>query len=656
MCGILALARVSSEPVTTRPVVAATALVAHRGPDDEGYLLWTGTPKPNVYAGPGTAAVTRRARRLEDVPAVAPWRVAFGHRRLSIVDLSPGGHQPQVHEPTGLAITYNGEIYNHVELRQDLERRGYVFRSNSDTEVLLTAWAEWGPACLPRLNGMFAFVVLDPRRSGTLHAVRDRFGVKPLYWARVGDWLAFSSEVKQLRALPGYTLRLDESTATDYLARGILDHTSHTFDAAIQQLRGGEQAVVALDATLPAVQVSRWYDLAPRPWGGTPVEAAEGFRDLLADSVRLRLRADVPVGSCLSGGLDSSSIVSLAARALKEQSRHAGQVTVTACFADERYDEWRYAKEVVAEAGASAVTVWPTVDQLQRDLDRQLWHMDEPFGSTSQFSQWCVFAAAAEAGLKVMLDGQGGDEQLGGYGGTTTVALLAGLLKRGELGAFVHEVAALRAARGAFPLAEIVLAVRNLAPPLAALLPARHRYAASAPDWLRSSAPSRIPTIAPTELQETLRQQTLALSLPALLRYEDRNSMAWSIEARVPFLDYRLVEFLAGLPDGFKIRDGATKVVLRNGMRGVVPEPVLARRDKMGFVTPEERWVREAVPGWVRDALEDALAVSGWIVDPDRARRFLADTLAGRVPYSFALWRIICFGRWLRSLDVAGTP
>jgi len=298
MCGILGLVRSPNDSRTsTHPVCAATTIVQHRGPDDEGFLLWDGVTS-RAYAGVDTAERSRVEHGLDQLPADASWRVAFGHRRLSIVDLSPLGHQPMVHEATGLAICYNGEIYNFAELRIDLEHEGHHFRSHSDTEVLLHAWLEWGPACLDKLNGMFAFLVLDPRGGGSLHAVRDRFGVKPLYYARVNGLLGFASEVKQIRALPGFRHQLDETVARDYLAFGLVDHTERTFDAAVRHLGGGEHAVVKLDHPDLPMSMQRWYDLAPATFGFGCVPMCPSAPVYRVDWIR-RLSFASPVGSSM---------------------------------------------------------------------------------------------------------------------------------------------------------------------------------------------------------------------------------------------------------------------------------------------------------------------------------------------------------------------
>src|SRR6185312_6308004 len=263
MCGILGLVRRDGRAETqTLALVEATRRVRHRGPDDEGYLLWHPREPAGIYAGDETSPKTRDARRLALLPSRTQWLVGLGHRRLSIVDLSPGGHQPMLHRDSGLGIVFNGEIYNHLELRSDLERVGHRFASHSDTEVLLAAWAEWGPSCLDRLNGMFAFLLLDPRDGGTLHAVRDRFGVKPLYWAVVGDVIGFASEIKQIRTLPGYTFVPNERSVRRYLTDARLDGSSDTMHDGVRQLRGGERAIVDLRSRDASVKVTRWYRFA----------------------------------------------------------------------------------------------------------------------------------------------------------------------------------------------------------------------------------------------------------------------------------------------------------------------------------------------------------------------------------------------------------
>lgn len=647
MCGIFALLN-SVDISTTSCLKAGTEIIHHRGPDDEGYLLWNPGTFPNVYAGTNTANASKRDKQLLPLPTEQKWKVGLGHRRLSILDLSSAGHQPMVHQESGISITYNGEIYNYLEIRKELELKGYKFNSKTDTEVLLLSWVEWGHECLNRLNGMFSFVVLDPA-AGKLYAVRDRFGVKPLYWTKTASYIAFCSEIKQLRALPEYKFDLNKTIAIDYLAYGILDHTENTFDTNIFQLRGGQIAEVAINDPSPKVNVTYWYQLKAKKWMGTDKDAINRFEELFTDSIRLRLRSDVPVGSCLSGGLDSSSIVCIMSQLLKNEL-HKGLITITSCFEEKRFDEWEYAKAVVEQTEAKSYKTFPTVERLQDELDKLIWHMDEPFGSSSQFSQWSVFAEAARAGLKVMLDGQGADEQLAGYGGNDE-PLYSGLLKEWSWLPLLNEWKSYKNANGYLPKAQIIGAFHRAYPGFLPKYFKKFSRRGFFPDWLHMPDKSyRFPLPASTSLQESMIQQTLSSSLPALLRYEDRNSMAFSIESRVPFLDYRFVEFTLGLPEHLVYKNGLRKVILRKAMQKTLPEKVNQRRDKMGFVTPEESWLKETAKDWFYNNIMQAVTENPDIFNESLIKTMTQDIVKGKSSFNFTLWRILCFGRWIKSL------
>jgi asparagine synthase (glutamine-hydrolysing) len=587
------------------------------------------------------------------VPQRDDIRVALGHRRLSIVDLSPGGYQPMATAERDLWVVYNGEIYNHVELREELRALGHAFRSQSDTEVLLAAYRAWGRDCLARFNGMFAFVLVDRNRR-TLFAARDRFGVKPLYWwadPRAG--LALASEIKQLGALPEWRARLNGQRAYDFLVWGLFDHTSETLFREVNQLAGGECLEVDLHRAGAAPKPERWYALRPRPFSGGIDRAAEEFGDLLRDSVRLRLRADVPVGSCLSGGLDSSSIVCAANAVLRAQGAESQQRTFSACMDVPRLDERRYVDAVVRATRVEAHFVSPQLEPLFDALDRMIWHQDEPFGSTSIYAQWEVFRLAAQHGVKVMLDGQGADESLGGYPVFFSSRIAAQLRSLDVAGA-LREAAALRRVHG-YPW-RWTLRQALIASLPAGLIQALRRTAA--PDWLDANALGAraahpldpVDAGARASLESLSEAQLLRSSLPALLHWEDRDSMAHSVEARVPFLDYRLVEFALGLPPEHKISGAVTKRVLREAMKGVLPEAVRARTDKLGFQTPEEEWMR-GTPEPFRAALARAQEACLGILRP-AARSVLEEVVAGGSANSSLAWRLIAFGAWIERFRI----
>jgi asparagine synthase (glutamine-hydrolysing) len=564
----------------------------------------------------------------------------------------------------GVWIAYNGEVYNHLELRQELEAEGIQFATRSDTEVLLAAYQRWGSKCLERFNGMFAFVLVDLGR-GTAFAARDRFGVKPLYYRiGAGGTIAFASEIKQFAALPDWKPALNGQRGYDFLAWGLFDHTDETLFEGVYQLRGGEFTEIELDDRgVPRragtrLQTMRWYNLSAEPFSGSFNEASMRMGELLADSVRLRTRSDVPVGSCLSGGLDSSSIVCLLHRELLGLGAGT-QKTFSAVATLQAYDESRFIDEVVRTTGVDAHRVEPGVDGLFRALDQVAHHQDEPFGSTSVYAQWHVFALSARHGVKVMMDGQGADEQLAGYHGFFGV-LLGSLLRSGRWSEFVSEVGAIRRAH-AYPMNWCLQQSLNNVLPEILRRPLRRLAGRTSaqPDWLDLSRLRAIPVnpyiaaghAGAKSIADMSEAQLLASSLPMLLHWEDRNSMAHSVEARVPFLDYRLVEFVLGLPDEYKLSAGVTKRVLRQAMLGVLPETIRGRMDKLGFATPEEVWMKSDSPKLFRDALCEAIASSNGILRPS-ALSVLNRMIDGKIPFSFLPWRLISFGTWVRKFGV----
>ena len=382
------------------------------------------------------------------------------------------------------------------------------------------------------------------------------------------------------------------------------------------------------------------------------------FRDKFIESVKLRLRADVPVGSCLSGGLDSSSIVCVANQLLREQDAHSLQRTFSACAEVERFDERKWIDEVVRQTALDAHYVYPALENLFEVSPKITWHQDEPFGSTSIFAQWNVFQLAAENNVRVMLDGQGADEQLAGYHGYFAPRL-AKLLRRGKLMKLWRELQATKKLHG-YSVAYLLAGIANQ------MLPNRLKNAVKrimgrthdSPAWLDMQllgAQAVNPYIkygGPAYSISALSYaQLTATNIQMLLHWEDRNSMAHSIESRVPFLDYRLVEFVLGLPDEYKLSCGITKRVQRAAMSGILPDVIRDRMDKLGFVTPEEVWVRQQSPDLFRKKLDQAIAGSRGILLPE-ARATLEAMISGTQGFNFGVWRMISFGEWLERFSV----
>lgn len=665
MCGLAALVALERKAVPS--ILPMLDAIRHRGPDDEGWAAFAGSDLRVVCGGGPDTPQACYAAPLPHAPAVnavlpGDARVCLGHRRLSILDVSPAGHQPMSCAQGRFWVVFNGEIYNHPELRRELESLGHRFVSRSDTEVLLAAYAQWGEECLGKLDGMFAFVLLD-RAAQTLLAARDRFGIKPLYsWFSPSGTLAFASEIKQFSMLPGWGATINGQRAYDFLVWGLLDHTGETLFRGVGQLRPGTAVRVNLhhdgeSSENAVLNRFRWYRLEPRPFEGTFEDAAQIFRERFTDSVQAHLRADVPVGSCLSGGLDSSSIVCVMNRLLREQGVRERQHAFSACSSIARFDEREFIDVVVEHTGVEAHYVYPDPRRLFTELDRITWHQDEPFGSTSIFAQWSVFALAAEHGVKVMLDGQGADEQLAGYRGFHG-ALYAGLFRRMRWLELLRELRAAGRTQGISTWWALKYVADALLPDILRQ-PLRTLFGQipESPGWLNLERLGAMPCDpfrrqgAAMSVGELSLRQLTATNLQMLLHWEDRDSMAHSIEARVPFLDHKLVEFVLGLPDSFKLHRGVTKRVLREGMRGVLPEAIRTRMSKLGFATPEEHWVLHELPEKFREALGKAVEQSGGILSR-QAVCVLDDMIVGKRDFSFLPWRMISFGAWMERFDV----
>lgn len=665
MCGILGIWNFDGKHIDLKNLQVATNIMRHRGPDDEGYFLINTRSGKKINCR-GNDTDIRLNLPLIDKFKHEEFDVAFGFRRLAILDLSPAGHQPMLSADGRLSIIFNGEIYNYLDLRTELTNDGYSFHTATDTEVILAAYDRWGLDCLSRFNGMWAFAIYDSH-AHTLFLARDRFGVKPLYyWVSPQGFVAFASEIKAFSVLPGWKPYGNGQRIYDFLVYGILDHTDETMFCDVFQMAPGSYAHWPLRTTemmqlaamagnkLPTQQ---WYQLKPMPFSGNLMNAAEGFCERLTDSVRLRLRADVPVGSCLSGGLDSSSIVCIANRLLREQGVEGQQKTYSACTDVARFDERLYIDKVVADTGVHARYTYPSMDALFNLLPDLSWYQDEPFGSTSIFAQWCVFELATRAGVKVMLDGQGADEMLAGYH-SFFGQRLAGLLKRFKLLSMFREWNLIHTKHGYSNLTLARWTTRNCIPALAPLVATICGTSNKILAWLDIRRLGVEPDDfgrrwdrCGTTVQEVSNALITLISVPMLLHWEDRNSMAHSIESRVPFLDYRLVEYVLGLPDEFKISEGVTKRVLREGMRNILPEEIRWRMDKVGFATPEEIWMREKNTAYFRELLSEAISLSGGILKREVFDIF-DNTVAGVRQFDFLIWRIISFGVWVKRFGV----
>lgn len=636
MCGIFAILTLKpseSDPETWKDMSQS---IEHRGPDDQGYALFElereQLPVTFKEINPEVQGQRRGGSLL------------LGHRRLSIIDLSSSGHQPMCNETGSLWIVFNGEIYNYLELKDELLKKGHFFRSTSDTEVILHAYEEWGEECLNRFNGMWAFALWDVKRK-RLFCSRDRFGIKPLYYYSNGKRFVLASEIKAI--LQDNAIRRVENQARvyDYLAYGDLDHSEETLFQNIRQLPGAHSLVLDVEREAFRFRTFRYWDLDYRERSETG-GVEDTFFDLLEKSIQLHMRSDVPVGTCLSGGLDSSSIVCLTKRFLRANVHK----TFSACFDEKKYNERHFVEEVVELTRPDPYFVYPRAEDLFDDLRSLIWFQDEPFGSTSIYAQWKVFELAKKHDVKVILDGQGADELLAGYHPYFGY-FLSELLRTFQLGRFFGEYGKIRKLYQYSHVWFLSHLAVSLFPP--GVVDCLRRGALSyTAGWLRNDARPDHRTRRERRFRNLLFDRLYhSLTrgiLPALLHYEDRNSMAHSIEARVPFLDYRLVEFVFTLPMSKIIRDGTTKMILRESMRGVLPESIRNRRDKMGFGTPAETWFRTVLREPFRDILSSKSFEDRGYCDVRKIKESFDTFCGGKNLMSSTVWRWINLELWFR--------
>jgi asparagine synthase (glutamine-hydrolysing) len=556
--------------------------------------------------------------------------IGLVHRRLAIIDLSENANQPMTNEDGTLWVVFNGEIYNYIELHQDLVRKGHRFQSKSDTEVILHAYEEWGTDCLNHFNGMWAFALID-EKSGTLFCARDRFGIKPFYYTLVDNTFLFASEIKALLAHPDVGKLPDTKTLGIFLAWGVLDHSQRTMFEGILQLKPAHAILVGKDGIgdpFPYWKVNISSDIQSLV---TDYDAATRLLSVLSDATSIHLRSDVAVGTCLSGGIDSSTLTVLINKLIRKEapaSVGALQKTFSAVFSDTRFDESRYIDEIIASTGVNNRRTEPTPEELLNDIYQLVYMQDEPFGSLSIYAQYCVMRIAREE-VKVVLDGQGADELLAGYLAYQS-SYIGGLLRNFHpLEASYEIFGNFRYHPGFLGSSLKQLLVRKK----------RRKLLKGDPQEIRRYNGS---------LDEVLHRELTATNLPSLLHYEDRNSMAFSIEARVPFLDVRVVEYIASLPLKQKIHNGVTKVSLRRAIKGIIPESIRCRMDKMGFVTPEEVWMKESLRPFVLKILNSSVFRERPFWDADAVKGDYLKYIEGSSLYSPEIWRIICAELWLQ--------
>lgn len=557
MCGIFGY--IGKEPIDLK---ASINPIHHRGPDSDGF--WTHLIDADTI-GPA-----------HEMAASNENKVAFAFKRLAIIDLRPESNQPFSHENGRYHIIFNGEIYNYLELKEDLKEAGIRFLTNSDTEILLKAYVHWGSDCFQKLNGMWACCIYD-KEEGKLVVCRDRFGIKPLYYLKTSQGVSFFSEIKQIFNHPEFKKEANELVIRDFLESAILDASNETFFKGVKAFPQSHFAEIDINNP-QEIKEFRYFDLKessekPKSYK----ESVQEFKALFESSVNLRFRSDMPVGACLSGGLDSSSIVSLAG--------HFGK-KINAFSIDNKdpeLSEISYVKDVVDKYNTlNSVVAFNELDDLKL-LDEMFKIQDEPISGLGVIAQWRVMKLASENKVTVLLDGQGGDEIFGGYR-KFVFFYLKELLKKKKFARAVREMVSFFSS-GEFNLLDKE-GVRRY-------LNRTHVSEYLTEEALKIEKSHNISISGASDFSQKSYEDIYFYSYPQLLRYEDRNSMAFSLESRVPFLDYRLVEFVYNLPASYKIRKGFTKAILRDSMKGILPDSVRLRKSKLGFATPEKRWMQK---------------------------------------------------------------
>lgn len=619
MCGILGTIGEDPGLVLMRGP-GALATIAHRGPDDEG--TWTD----------GIA-----------------W---LGHRRLAIIDLTAGGHQPMVHAPSGVVVTFNGEIYNYIELREELEAKGHVFRTDSDTEVLLAAYVAWGRECLSHFNGMWSFLIWDPRSRSAFFA-RDRLGVKPLYYTVRGRSLAVASEPKALLTLYPELRRVDEKTLYAFLAEGKLYTGDRSFYSGIQVLPAGHLGTFTPGDAVPRIQ-AYWTPSSERAPETSYEASLDRFSQLLRDAVRLRMRSDVPVGFTISGGLDSSAVLQAAVSASDPDGERLQAFTsVYAAGASKPSgDERQWARMVAAKYDRVGLDeVEARDDDWLKVLQRIVWHMDGPGYSPAVFPLWKIMARARATGVPVLLEGQGADELLGGYPQYAALALKE-QLRRGQVRGFVSDFQ-----RGSDTFTTPMMSQWLMRESFPFLIgPHRQRVGALSvlsPEFARQFG-TKLPKTE-TTVNGRLQADLTRDILPGLLHYGDAISMAHAVESRLPFLDYRLVEMSLSLPWQFKVGRGESKHILRDHLRSVGLADIANRKDKKGYPTPADDWLRANRGELPKTLLLDEGAAIRPYCQPQKLRRLVDYHAAGRGGAGNHLYRLLATEIWLESC-IAASP
>jgi asparagine synthase (glutamine-hydrolysing) len=610
MCGIsgiVALNTGNRELIKSLPTLLDT--IKHRGPDDEGAVFFSKDKFISTYGNDTPTEV--KESQLPYAPKNTinkldeSYFLGLGHRRLSILDLSELGHQPMCDKTENYWIVYNGEIYNYQELKLELSELGYEFISQTDTEVLLYAYIEWGEKCLNKLNGMWSFVIYD-RNKNELFGARDRFGVKPFYYSNKDNSFAFSSEIKSLVQLPDFKKEINPKAVYDYLVLGKLEVDDESFFKGISELKPAH--FFKFDLTKSNFKVRKYYELHfNKKWNSFNKNELNSYSKEIYDktysAIESHLNADVKVGTCLSGGLDSSIVATVINDVLKNNSEKNPQELFTATYPSHKINEEKWAERIANSTNSNWNKTTPNANDLKSQIEDLVYYQDIPFTSSSSFSQYKVMELANRASVKVTLDGQGADELFGGYS-PHYVSSIYNSLKTFSINSFLNNI---NGEKSNFSNRSLTTS-----------LPLKYYYS----KFFNSSFKNKLIKSQPElkfisndlwenyqnrfslkndnfscNLNQLLSYQFTNTPLKHLLRLADRNSMRFSIESRIPFADdINLIESTFNISGSYKIRNGSSKYLLREAFKKLLPKEIIKRKDKIGFATPETEWFIELKP------------------------------------------------------------
>lgn len=622
MCGIAGFIEYRGNKLSKgnayKSLLSMTDCLTNRGPDDYGMSLYgyeIQSYGDKIYS------------------KASDYKLALGHRRLSILDLSEKGRQPMSISNGTFEIIFNGEIYNYIELRDEL---GDAFQSNTDTEVILRGYEKWGKNLFAKLDGMYSFALLDKSKNILLCA-RDPMGIKPFYYSSSESHFIFASEPRAILKVLGINGTPDINRTAEFLMMGITDHDEGTFFQEVKQLQGGHYMEVPL---------FRNENNPVKFWFPPSVLFDEtDFTDITYDNLRLsvsrQLRSDVKVGTSLSGGIDSGTIVTIAGELLKNNNQNYNTYTFTSSqFKD---DEIEMARLIAKNSKMNLVPVEPEVNSISDDLKNMIINMGEPFSTLSMFAQYKVMQAASLNDTKVMLDGQGGDELYLGYP-RLAQRIIVDYLKKIKLVSFFGEWLGLKR-NASLPLWRSLAGNLIFRSPFFYLNRSRSKLIDFVnPDLLSQYRISIAEDIYSNKtIEQTQLDELTKYCLPRLLRYEDRNSMAFSVESRVPHLSQVMIDFALMLPLNWRVRNGWTKYSVRKAMNGKLPDEVLWSKKKQGFSVPQKYWVEK-----LRPQLGEWITGNEKFFNTDKILKKI-DSGGGNDPH---LWRIISTASWINLLNL----